>query len=73
MLLGKHFWYDYVILNWFLYRELILIFPCFVIYFLLQALPTCIADNAGYDSAELVSQLRAQHNQGNHTIGLSKL
>lgn len=37
----------------------------------LLALPTCIADNAGYDSAELVSQLRAEHNQGNHTYGLN--
>lgn len=27
----------------------------------LRALPTIIADNAGYDSSELVSQLRAQH------------
>jgi len=36
----------------------------------LLALPTCIADNAGYDSAELVSQLRAQHSQGNSSYGL---
>ena len=27
----------------------------------LAMLPTIIADNAGYDSADLVSQLRAQH------------
>ena len=38
----------------------------------LRALPTCIADNAGYDSAQLVSELRAAHAQGQHTMGLSK-
>ena len=27
----------------------------------LTMLPTIIADNAGYDSAELISQLRAEH------------
>lgn len=36
----------------------------------LRALPTCIADNGGYDSAELVGQLRALHAQGFHTSGL---
>lgn len=38
----------------------------------LQMLPTTIADNAGYDSAQLVSELRAAHSQGNNTMGLSK-
>lgn len=38
----------------------------------LRQLPTAIADNAGYDSAQLVSELRACHNQGKHTCGLSK-
>lgn len=36
----------------------------------LQMLPTIIADNAGYDSAQLVSELRAAHCQGNHSTGL---
>lgn len=36
----------------------------------LQQLPTIIADNAGYDSAQLVSELRAAHAQGNHSAGL---
>jgi T-complex protein 1 subunit beta len=34
-------------------------------------LPTVIADNAGYDSAQLVSELRAAHTQGECTIGLN--
>lgn len=36
----------------------------------LQMLPTTIADNAGYDSAQLVSELRAAHAQGKSTSGL---
>lgn len=36
----------------------------------LRTLPTTIADNAGYDSSELVSQLRAAHFKGNSTLGL---
>lgn len=36
----------------------------------LLTLPTCIADNAGYDSADLVSQLRAKHTKGETTYGL---
>jgi len=36
----------------------------------LRQIPTIIADNAGYDSAELVSQLRAAHSAGNSTYGL---
>ncbi len=39
----------------------------------LRAMPACIADNAGYDSAELVTQLRAQHFQGNSTSGLNMI
>jgi T-complex protein 1 subunit beta len=38
----------------------------------LYALPTAIADNAGYDSAQLVSDLRAAHCQGFNTMGLGK-
>ena len=33
-------------------------------------LPTIIADNAGYDSADLVAQLRAAHSEGHITAGL---
>lgn len=33
-------------------------------------LPTAIADNAGYDSAQLVSELRAAHVQGKSSAGL---
>merc|ERR1712212_1028958 len=36
----------------------------------LRQIPTIIADNAGYDSAELVSQLRAAHSAGNSPFGL---
>uniref|UniRef100_A0A1W7RIG6 T-complex protein 1 subunit beta n=1 Tax=Agkistrodon contortrix contortrix TaxID=8713 RepID=A0A1W7RIG6_AGKCO len=36
----------------------------------LSTLPTIIADNAGYDSADLVSQLRAAHSEGKNTYGL---
>eukprot|EP01106_Pelomyxa_sp_JSP_P012723 TRINITY_DN35_c0_g1_i7.p1 TRINITY_DN35_c0_g1~~TRINITY_DN35_c0_g1_i7.p1 ORF type:complete len:137 (+),score=60.92 TRINITY_DN35_c0_g1_i7:52-411(+) len=36
----------------------------------LRAIPTIIADNAGYDSAELVTQLRAAHAAGNKLAGL---
>jgi T-complex protein 1 subunit beta len=36
----------------------------------LAQLPTIMADNAGFDSAELVSQLRAGHNQGKTTLGI---
>ncbi|KAM3587489.1 uncharacterized protein V6R79_006792 [Siganus canaliculatus] len=37
----------------------------------LRMLPTIIADNAGYDSADLVSQLRAAHQEGKTTFGLN--
>ncbi|XP_062384053.1 T-complex protein 1 subunit beta [Sardina pilchardus] len=36
----------------------------------LMMLPTIIADNAGYDSADLVSQLRAAHVENKTTYGL---
>jgi len=36
----------------------------------LRAIPTIIADNAGYDSSELVAQLKAAHATGNKTAGL---
>eukprot|EP00794_Sanderia_malayensis_P012792 gene12792-14103_t len=36
----------------------------------LRQLPTIIADNAGFDSTELVSQLRAAHTDGKSTFGL---
>lgn len=38
----------------------------------LAQLPTVIADNAGYDSAQLVSELRAAHNSGAATMGLGQ-
>jgi T-complex protein 1 subunit beta len=38
----------------------------------LQTLPTAIADNAGYDSAQLISELRAAHSQGFNSMGLGK-
>ncbi len=38
----------------------------------LRQLPTIIADNAGYDSSELVSQLRALHSEGKVTMGLGQ-
>lgn len=37
----------------------------------LQQLPTIIADNAGYDSAQLVSELRAAHVSSKCTMGLN--
>lgn len=37
----------------------------------LRALPTTIADNGGYDSAELVAQLRAAHERGEKEAGLN--
>uniref|UniRef100_A0A665TLJ9 T-complex protein 1 subunit beta n=1 Tax=Echeneis naucrates TaxID=173247 RepID=A0A665TLJ9_ECHNA len=37
----------------------------------LRMLPTIIADNAGYDSADLVAQLRAAHQENKTTFGLS--
>lgn len=36
----------------------------------LRQIPTTLADNGGYDSAELVAQLRAAHAAGQSTMGL---
>jgi T-complex protein 1 subunit beta len=36
----------------------------------LRQIPTIIADNAGLDGTELVSQLRAAHHKGEKTMGL---
>ena len=36
----------------------------------LQAVPTIIADNGGYDSADLVTKLRAAHSNGKSSFGL---
>lgn len=36
----------------------------------LRQMPTILADNAGFDSSELVSQLRAAHYEGQNTAGL---
>lgn len=36
----------------------------------LQAIPTIIADNAGLDSADLISQLRAEHHKERSTSGI---
>ncbi len=38
----------------------------------LRQLPTIIADNAGYDSSQLISELRALHSKGQVTMGLSE-
>lgn len=46
--------------------------PCIPLFVCLQ-IPTTIADNAGYDSADLVSQLRAAHNDNKDTYGLGRL
>uniref|UniRef100_A0A336MS14 T-complex protein 1 subunit beta n=1 Tax=Culicoides sonorensis TaxID=179676 RepID=A0A336MS14_CULSO len=37
----------------------------------LLQLPTIIADNGGYDSAQLVAELRAGHMKGDNTLGLN--
>ena len=36
----------------------------------LRTMPMHIADNAGYDSAQLISALKAKHHEGHHTWGL---
>jgi len=36
----------------------------------LRTIPKILADNAGYDSLEIVSQLRALHTEGKHTMGV---
>lgn len=37
----------------------------------LRQLPSIIAENGGYDSAQLTSELKAAHNSGQNTIGLN--
>lgn len=37
----------------------------------LRSIPQILSDNAGYDSSELVSQLRKAHNDGKSTMGLN--
>ncbi|XP_037272302.2 chaperonin containing TCP1 subunit 2 [Rhipicephalus microplus] len=37
----------------------------------LRKIPTIIADNAGFDSAQLVSELRAAHSEGKKTAGIN--
>nr|CCA25057.1 PREDICTED: similar to chaperonin containing tcomplex polypeptide 1 putative [Albugo laibachii Nc14]CCA27958.1 Tcomplex protein 1 subunit beta putative [Albugo laibachii Nc14] len=37
----------------------------------LRTLPAILADNGGFDSAELVTQLRAEHHNGKRTAGLN--
>ena len=36
----------------------------------LRQLPSIIADNGGYDSADLIARLRAAHHEGKNTYGL---
>jgi T-complex protein 1 subunit beta len=38
----------------------------------LRQIPTILADNAGYDSSDLVSRLRAAHYEGDSQAGLGK-
>lgn len=46
--------------------------PSIIHHFYLQ-LPSIMIDNAGYDTAQLISELRALHTQKKHTMGISKL
>lgn len=39
----------------------------------LRQIPMILADNAGYDSSDLVSQLRAAHYEGKMDAGLGRL
>jgi T-complex protein 1 subunit beta len=39
----------------------------------LKQIPIILADNAGYDSSDLVSRLRAAHYEGHSDAGLGKL
>jgi T-complex protein 1 subunit beta len=34
-------------------------------------IPTILADNAGFDSSELVTRLKAEHYKGNHNAGIN--
>ena len=36
----------------------------------LRQIPSTIAENGGYDSAQLVSELKAEHALGKNTLGL---
>jgi len=36
----------------------------------LAQIPNILADNAGFDAAEIVTQLRGEHSQGNHWMGV---
>ena len=45
---------------------------CIIVYTVHLQLPTAIADNAGYDSSELIANLRAAHAKGNNTAGLGE-
>ena len=38
----------------------------------LRQLPVTIAENGGYDAAQLLAELRALHTQGKHTMGLGE-
>lgn len=38
----------------------------------LAKLPTIICDNAGLDSAEIVTQIRAEQAKGHHNIGIGR-
>ena len=42
------------------------------VYIIHLQLPTAIADNAGYDSSELIANLRAAHARANNTAGLGE-
>ena len=42
------------------------------LYSRLPQLPTIIADNAGYDSSQLVSELRALHSEDKCDMGLGE-
>lgn len=68
----------------FMYLHFIFVFICILCIYIcvyvflylhcimLLQLPTAIADNAGYDSSELISNLRAAHAKGNNTAGLGE-
>ena len=43
-----------------------------VCYQSILQLPTIIADNAGYDSSELIAQMRAMHAEGKDFTGLGR-
>ena len=36
----------------------------------LRQIPSILADNAGFDAAEIVTSLRSEHSQGNHWMGV---